>query len=118
MACGIGLVQDSSARVYGTEGWLHVPVPWVLGLDGGTSKIFLHRKGGAAPEEIPITAGPLYGIEADAFATALAAGRREVPQMTVADTLGNMAALDQWRAALGLVYDADMPHPAAILLPR
>jgi len=118
VACGIGLVQDSSARVYGTEGWLHVPVPWVLGLDGGTSKIFLHRKGGAAPEEIPITAGPLYGIEADAFATALAAGRREVPQMTVADTLGNMAALDQWRAALGLVYDADMPHPAAILLPR
>jgi predicted dehydrogenase len=101
------LVQDSSARIYGTEGWLHVPVPWVLSFDGGTAKIFLHRKGGAAPEEILIAAGPLYGLEADAFAAALAAGWREVPAMSVADTLGNMAALDQWRAALGLVYDAD-----------
>jgi hypothetical protein len=40
----------------------------------------------------------LYGLEADAFAAALAAGLRDVPQMSVADSLGNMAALDAWRA--------------------
>jgi hypothetical protein len=27
--------------------------------------------------------------------------------MTPADTLGNMAVLDQWREAIGLTYDAD-----------
>jgi hypothetical protein len=27
--------------------------------------------------------------------------------MTPDDTLGNLAALDRWRAALGLVYPAD-----------
>ena len=107
VACGIGLVQDSSARVYGSKGWLHVPVPWIPNREGGTSVIYLHGGEASAPEEIPVTAPPLYALEADAFAAALAAGRREVPQMTVADTLGNMAALDQWRAALGLVYDAD-----------
>ena len=107
VACGIGLVQDSSARVYGSKGWLHVPVPWIPNREGGTSVIYLHGGEASAPEEILVTAPPLYALEADAFAAALAAGRREVPQMTVADTLGNMAALDQWRAALGLVYDAD-----------
>jgi predicted dehydrogenase len=94
-------------RVYGSEGWLHVPVPWVPCREGGTSQIDLHRQGAAGPEEIRITAPPLYALEADAFAAALAAGRRDVPQMTVADTLGNMAVLDQWRAAVGVVYEAD-----------
>ena len=29
------------------------------------------------------------------------------PCMTWQDTLGNMQALDQWRAAVGLVFDAE-----------
>jgi predicted dehydrogenase len=107
VACGMGLQQDNSVRVYGSEGWLHVPVPWVPCREGGTSQIDLHRRGAAGPEEIRITAPPLYTLEADAFAAALAAGWRDVPQMTVADTLGNMAVLDQWRAAVGVVYEAD-----------
>jgi hypothetical protein len=82
-------------------------VPWISNRDGGTSSIFLHHPGAAAPEEIAITAPPLYALEADAFAAALAAGQRDVPQMTVADTLGNMTALDQWRSAVGLVYDVE-----------
>jgi predicted dehydrogenase len=118
VACGIGLTQDNSARIYGSKGWLHVPVPWIPNRESGTSVIFLHGGKAAAPEEISVAAPPLYALEADAFAAALAAGRREVPQMTVADTLGNMAALDQWRAAVGLVYDADLPHPAATVLSR
>jgi predicted dehydrogenase len=107
VACGIGLLQDNSARIYGSKGWLHVPDPWVPNREGGTATIFLHRNDAAAPEEIQIVAPPLYALEADAFAAALEAGRREVPQMTPADTLGNMAVLDQWREAIGLTYDAD-----------
>jgi predicted dehydrogenase len=107
VACGIGLMQDNSVRIYGSDGWLHVPVPWIPCRDGGTSVFHLHRRGAPAPEEFAVTAPPLYALEADAFAAALAAGLREVPQMTLADTLGNMAVLDQWRAAIGLSYDAD-----------
>jgi predicted dehydrogenase len=108
VACGIELLQDNSVRIYGSKGWLLVPEPWVTTRDGGTATLYLHRPGAAVPEEIRITAPPLYALEADAFGTALAAGWREVPQMTAADTLGNMAVLDQWRAAIGLSYDADM----------
>jgi predicted dehydrogenase len=107
VACGIGLLQDNSARIYGSKGWLHVPDPWVPNREGGTATIFFHRNGAAVPEGIQITAPPLYALEADAFAAALAEGRREVPQMTAADSLGNMAALDQWRESIGLIYDAD-----------
>ncbi len=107
VACGVGLLQDNSARIYGSDGWLHVPVPWKPGDEGGTSRIALHRRGAAHPEEIAITAAPLYALEADAFGAALAAGKREVPQMTLADTLGNMAVLDQWRAAVGVVYPGE-----------
>ena len=107
VACGIGLMQDNSARVYGSKGWLHVPVPWIPNREAGTASIFLHRAGAARCEEIRITAPPLYALEADAFGEALASGLREVPQMTAADTLGNMAALDRWRAAVGLVYDGE-----------
>ncbi len=107
VACGIGRAQDSSARIRGSKCWLHLPEPWLPAREGGTVSLFIHHTSAAAPEEIRIAAPPLYALEADAFATALAAGRREVPQMTTADTLGNMAALDQWREAVGLVYDAD-----------
>lgn len=106
VACGVGLHQDNSARIYGSDGWLHVPVPWIPNRDGGVSSIYRYARGASTPEEIFITAPPLYALEADAFAGALAAGQREVPAMTIADTLGNMAVLDQWRAAIGLAY----PH--------
>ena len=53
------------------------------------------------------TPNNLYGIEADTVAQALAAGQREVAAMTVADTLGNMAALDAWRGAVGLIFEQE-----------
>ncbi len=107
VACGVGLTQDNSVRVYGSDGWLHVPVPWKPGDEAGISRIMLYRQGVANPEEFVTTSPPLYALEADAFGAALAAGQREVPQMTLADTLGNMAVLDQWRAAVGVAYPGE-----------
>ena len=107
IGCGIGLMQDNAVRIHGSKGWLHVPDPWIPNREGGTATIVLHRNAAAVPETIKIAAPPLYALEADAFAGALAAGLREVPQMTMADTLGNMAVLDEWRRAIGLTYEAD-----------
>lgn len=109
VSTSIGLTQDNVVRIYGTDGWLLVPSPWVVNRDGGESHLFLHRRGAAAPEEIVIEGAPLYALEADAFAAAVRAGLGDVPQMSTADTLGNLATLDQWRAAIGLTYEAEKP---------
>ncbi|MDB6092535.1 MAG: oxidoreductase [Verrucomicrobia bacterium] len=109
VSCGVGLGQDGSARVYGSAGSIVIPSPWIPAGDDVPCKITVNRYG-AEPEEITVqTPENLYGLEADAFAKALAAGLRDVPEMSVADTLGNMTALDAWRAAIGLVYEAEKP---------
>ncbi len=109
VATSVGLSQDNSARIYGTAGMIVVPSPWIPPSEGGEAKFFLHKDGKV--EEITVkTAENLYGLEADAVAAALARGEREVSAMSVADTLGNMAALDAWRAAIGLTYEAEKPE--------
>ena len=97
------MTQDNAARIYGEKAWLHVPEPWIPARESGVVKLHLYRGAATVPEEIVLQTGEwLYGLEADAFANALAAGRRDVPQMSVADSLGNMAVLDAWR---------DLPDP-------
>jgi predicted dehydrogenase len=107
VAAGVGLAQDNVVRIYGSAGWLLVPSPWIINRDGGSSKVILHKAGAASPEEIVIEAAPLYALEADTFAAAVRAGLRDVPQMSTDDTLGNLATLDRWRAAVGLIYDVE-----------
>jgi predicted dehydrogenase/aryl-alcohol dehydrogenase-like predicted oxidoreductase len=110
LATGVGLNQDSGLRVFGSEGSLHLPTPCLMAREGGTTSIFLARKGSAKPEEIVIeTKDYLYALEADSVGDALAQGKLESPHVTVADTLGNMAALDAWRASAGLVYESEKP---------
>ena len=108
VSCSIGIEQDSSARIYGTKAMLHIPQPWVPPGEGATCSMFLHAAG-SAQEIVCTTPGHLYGLEADAVAAALAAGQHEVAAMPIADTLGNMAALDAWRNAAGLVYEQEAP---------
>ncbi len=111
VSTGVGLTQDNVVRIYGSAGWLLVPSPWVISRDGSPSTLQLHKAGASAPEEIVIESAPLYALEADTFAAAVRAGLHDVPQMSGDDTLGNLATLDQWRAAIGLVYEAETPVP-------
>ena len=110
-ATGVGLNQENGLRVFGDKGWLRVPEPYTGGREGGESLILLSRDGQAAPEVITIkTSDWLYALEADAVADALARGELESPFMSVADSLGNMAALDAWRMAVGLTYASEKPE--------
>lgn len=107
VACGVGLRQESVVRIYGTEGELLLTTPYVPGYELGRPQVILLREG-KDPEEIAVAADrDIYAYEADAVAMALAAGAREVPAMTPADTLGNMAVLDAWRAEAGVRYAED-----------
>ena len=106
LACGMCVAQEIHARLYGTTGWIDIPAPFSPSLGGRADRILIHRPGVPVPEEIVFAGGRgLYSYEADAVAEALARGERESPAMDLADTLGNMAVLDDWLAQLGVRYD-------------
>lgn len=115
VSCALDTEIDNTARIFGEKGRLEIPHPWIVTKGGGEQIIRLYRHGAAEPELITITAGNLYGIEADAFALALRSGEAAVSAMSPQDTLGNLAALDRWRAAIGLVYESERSSAATPL---
>ncbi|HEY4456948.1 MAG TPA: aldo/keto reductase [Pseudonocardiaceae bacterium] len=100
VSCGIRLKRENTLRVLGSEGYLVVAEPWLPSATEPTT-VEVHRVG-APVEEIEIAPRGLYAAEADVVAAHLA--DRQAPEMSWADTLGNMATLDRWRAEIGLVY--------------
>lgn len=109
LATGIAVNQEHVVRIFGTEGHIHVPNPWIPGPNGDATCIIVHRHG-EEPREI--TSEPpagLYAIEADTVARHLAERQAPCPAMSWNDTLGNMKTLDRWRDEIGLVYDSERP---------
>jgi predicted dehydrogenase/aryl-alcohol dehydrogenase-like predicted oxidoreductase len=104
VATGVRRSAENAVRVFGSEGYLVVASPWGSRRDGGPTAIEVHRVG-AEPELIEFPPDQSYALEADAVAAHLE--ERQAPAMGWADTLGNMATLDRWRAAIGLEYDAE-----------
>lgn len=110
LACGVGVQQDSGVHIYGETGSIHVSSAYVFAKEPGNVE-FTVRRNGADTETVTVQADRgLYTCEADAFATAVRAGARDVPACPVADTLGNLVALDAWRAAVGLTYETEKPE--------
>jgi predicted dehydrogenase/aryl-alcohol dehydrogenase-like predicted oxidoreductase len=110
VATGIALQQENVVRIYGTEGSILIPTPWIPARDGGTTKLIVHKQSQEPREVVVETKEPLYSFEADLVAKYL--DRREAlsPAMSWDDTLGNMRTLDQWRQAIGLTYEAEKPE--------
>ena len=104
VATGVRRSAENAVRVFGSEGYLVVPSPWGSGRSGNPTRIEVHRVG-AEPEILEFGAEHSYALEADTLAAHLE--DRQAPAMSWADTLGNMATLDRWRAAIGLQYDAE-----------
>jgi predicted dehydrogenase/aryl-alcohol dehydrogenase-like predicted oxidoreductase len=97
---------ENTVSVRGTKGHILVPSPWFCSADEKGVNFYLHRDG--ATEEIKVeTDRSLYAYEADAMALAVEKGAVQSPAMSPEDSLGNMQTLDSWRAALGLVYEAE-----------
>lgn len=96
LVCGVTVATERVVRVFGSEGSLTLPSPWVP----RTGAVIV-RQGpwDAPPEEIAIPFDDdLYGHEADVVAAHIDA--RQAPRMTWADSLGNMRVLDTWRESL------------------
>jgi predicted dehydrogenase len=100
--CGVFYDVGSSAVVFGEAGKIVLPHVWIP--DGGRQSLhngFVIHRDGRQPEEVKIrTELPTYGIEAELVADVLPKLEAPPPAMSWADSLGNMKALDSWRAEL------------------
>ena len=111
LATGVSLNQDNGVRIFGSEGSIAIPSPWIPAREGGSVKIVVNKKGQAQPQEIAVESTQhLYGIEADVVARYIDQRQAAFPAMTWDDTLGNMRTLDLWRQSIGLVYEQEKPQ--------
>jgi aryl-alcohol dehydrogenase-like predicted oxidoreductase len=118
LATGVTVGRENTVRVIGTQGAITLANAWVANRKTpDCPELTVAVKGGKEPRVVKSPADNIsFGLEADAFAAALAAGRREAapPAMTPADTLGNLRALDAWRDSIGLVYEFEKaPAPVS-----
>lgn len=117
LVTGVSVAMDNTVRIYGSEGNLFIPTPWVVSREGGTSKIILKKNNEPEPQEILVTTDEwLYGIEADTVAKYIKDGQASFPAMSWADTLGNMRMLDTWREQIGMTYEAESERGWALPL--
>jgi len=110
VTCGIQVRVDYALRIWGSEGHIIVPNPWLPGQprhdSDGVASIRIQRDGEAQPKVETLPMGdPLYSIEADTVARHIKNRQAPSPCMTWADSLGNMNTLDAWRKDIGLVFD-------------
>jgi predicted dehydrogenase len=107
VACSIQANLESTVRIYGSEGQITVPSPWLPGRIGSEARIEVNRWG-TEPEviDIPLEAD-VYTVEVDAVDTFVRKGERSPSAMTWDESLANMQTLDRWRAAIGLAYRDD-----------
>jgi hypothetical protein len=100
--CGVFHDVGASAVVFGEGGKIVLPTPWIPkgGRQSLESSFVIHRDG-HEPEEVRVrTLLPTYGIEAELVAEVWPGLEAPHPAMSWADSLGNMQALDTWRARL------------------
>lgn len=113
--CGMSLETDNSAFICGSEGYIHVPIPWkplppmaefTIGRMTPPKMDMLkgvEAPSGAMRETFAIRINkPLYAMEADDFALAVAGKAPAV--VSPEDSIANMRALDELRKQIGLSF--------------
>ncbi len=110
VSTAVRVSPDQTLEICGSDGRITVSNPWVADrVNAGPGRIVVTSGGEERVIEIPAERTS-FAYEADRVAAAIAAGNVQVewPAMTWGDTLGNLAALDGWRKAVGLVYDDEL----------
>jgi predicted dehydrogenase len=105
LTCAVHHDVGTETVLYGELGQIVLPNPWIpQGVRQGLETRFFVVREGQTDEVVTIrTERPTYAIQAELVASTLRQrGAREAPwpAMSWADTLGNMRALDAWRARL------------------
>lgn len=102
LATAIQVRLDNALRIFGSEGEIYVPNPWVPARDPGKSIIQYKNKEKNTWQELTIeTNEGLYTLEANAFAAGIMGRKALFPAMNAEDSLGNMKAIGEWRRVAG-----------------
>ncbi|MCC6579464.1 MAG: aldo/keto reductase [Phycisphaeraceae bacterium] len=113
LSTGVQCNQENVVRIFGTEGSILMPSPWIPSKEGGQTEIIVNP-GGKDERRIAIeTPDWLYGLEADTVAKFVDQRQASFPAMSWNDTLGNMKVLDEWRQQIGQEYAAETPAVSA-----
>jgi predicted dehydrogenase/aryl-alcohol dehydrogenase-like predicted oxidoreductase len=104
---GVQVNGENVVRIFGSQGSILLSSPW-LPRTGDDLSILVKKDQEPTIQRIAVdNTCDQYALEADTVAAYI--DERQAPAMTWNDTLGNMKALDRWRAALGVVYEAEKP---------
>ncbi|MEV6287562.1 aldo/keto reductase [Kribbella sp. NPDC051770] len=105
---GVRLKDEPLVKILGSDGFIVVEDPW-FGGDGKPTHVTVHKIG-QEPRDISAEPAYIYAAEADAVAAGIAA--RQAPEMTWADTLGNLEVQDEWRKLIGQQYASERDDAA------
>jgi len=98
--CGMTVHAENTAHLLGTGGYIEIPVPWKPPVMDAE---FTVVEGGGKRETVKVSAGKhLYALEADDFAASVLEGMPA--RVSVQDSLGNQAVLDEMRRQVGVKY--------------
>jgi predicted dehydrogenase len=102
LSCGVHYDVGRSARIVGDTGHIQFDAPWTPeGGRHGLENSFVIQRADREPETVRVQCDKAtYAIEAELVLDSLPAQEAAWPAMSWADTLGNMRALDAWRAAI------------------
>ncbi|MEO6396524.1 MAG: aldo/keto reductase [Devosia sp.] len=113
VSCSVSVKQDNVLRVIGTKGRIEYPDFWFAGgaRDGLPGPFEIVQLDGSRTQIGGEPSRKLYSYEVDAAGAAIRARRQEFtsPGMSWADTLGNLRALDKWRADAGIEFNIEKP---------
>lgn len=102
---GVRVNAGSKVHIFGSEGSIFIPSPFTPRSGQATSLIVRRDDEQTEREMFVENKDGLYALEADTVAQYI--DERQSPAMNWQDTLGNMRTLDQWRTAVGVVYDSE-----------
>ncbi|HVY26552.1 MAG TPA: Gfo/Idh/MocA family oxidoreductase [Polyangiaceae bacterium] len=103
LTCAVHHRVGTETVLYGESGRIVLPDPWIpQGVRQSLETSFQVLREGQPVEVVTMrTEQPTYALQAELVASALPALEAPWPAMSWADTLGNMRALDRWRACIG-----------------
>ncbi len=102
LTCAVHHRVGTEAVLYGEAGRIVLSDPWIpQGDRQALETSFSVQREGEAPEVVTVrTERPTYAVQAELVASSLPALQAPWPAMSWDDSLGNMRALDAWRACL------------------
>lgn len=113
VACAIARTMENNAVITGDAGTIEIVDPWVPGRNEGPSDatLIVTTAAGRRAETLQYPQ-MLFAFEAELASRAIAEGAMQAPYpaMSPAESIGNNATLDRWRAEIGAVSLAEDPR--------